>query len=618
MTLADAVPAVSPAEKKPRRRAAAVAGVVGIGAVVGGGACAWQFWSSQGPQPAEALPASTLAYVAVDLAPTGGQKLAAFETLRKFPSLKKELGLGSQDDLRRSILDEVASGSDCDIKADDIESWAGERAALAVVPVKKPEMVVVVQVGDAEEAEASLAKIARSCDDDDFGYAINGDWAVLAESSKVARAVRDDARTATLAEDTDYRDLTGAAGDPGVVTLFAAPAAGQALLDAIDEDPFLGFVVMAPLSAPDPVTSLISMAGFLSYEDQFADEEHRYSGSEEDLPPASPEEARLWERMEHYDDLTPAEQKQLDEDMEAYYDKLQESFPEDEIVAEEMFDEDDHEFEGPELPAALEQALSDFSGLGGVARFDGGTLELEVVADPILSGVGDQYDGTDALPALAALPADTALAFGGGFADGWAEDALTMSGGLLGMGMGMGPDQDQKEVVAEFKKATGLTPADLEELGGESVAFVARTGFEKALDSDKPSTYPIAARVTGDAGRIEASLAKLRTALGSDYDDFIQSRSTDDAVLIGPSPAYLDELVDPEDTLGDSDRFDRALPDADQAVTITYADADAGDWLTLLFESDLDGKDIEPFDAAGVTVTKEGDQYRSVLRVTFD
>lgn len=628
VTLSDAAPIPVPVDRKPRRRAAAIAGVVGVGAVVGGGAWAWQFWSSQGPQPAEALPASTLAYVALDLAPSGGQKLAAYDALRKFPSLKKELKLGSQDDLRRSLVNEVTSESGCDVDFDQIEPWAGDRAALAVVPLKQPEVVAVVQIDDAGKAEAGLKKIARTCAD--FGFAVSGGWALLAETDAIAKAVKADAADSTLADDADYIELTESAGDPGVVTLFAAPEAGQALLDV--EEPYVAYSFMAsPLSWADPVSSLISFATFLAFDD------HSYASASEDMPGMSPEEEALFERMDDYDDLTPAEQEQLDEEMQEFYEK--DLSPEEKALNERMENYDDlspaereqlddemnafydekygsemeaeDDYLEPELPAAFQQQLRDFSGLGGVARFDDGSLELEMVADPLIGGYAGRYDGTDARGAISALPADSAVAFGGGLAEAWGKDAITNSGGgFFGMG------DNEAEVLANFKESTGLTPKDLEALGGDTIAFAARAGFEEAFESEKVKTFPVAARVTGDPESIEAALAKLRATLSPAKAKFVESRRTSDGIVVGPNAAYLEELVDPEETLGDSDRFESVLPDSDEAITATLVDFDASNWLGFVLGESPD--EVKALDAAGLTVTQDGAQHRHLLRVTFD
>ena len=112
----------------------------GLGAAtIAGAIWAWQSFMAQGAQPAEALPANALAYAASDLDPPGGQKVAAYDALRKFPSLKRELGLGSVDDLHKSSRGPLSSDSGCDLGYAAIKPWLGDRIAVAVVAQKKPE-----------------------------------------------------------------------------------------------------------------------------------------------------------------------------------------------------------------------------------------------------------------------------------------------------------------------------------------------------------------------------------------------------------------------------------------------------------------------------------------------
>ncbi|NGZ99784.1 hypothetical protein G5V59_04000 [Nocardioides sp. W3-2-3] len=92
------------------------------------------------------------------LDPPGGRKVAAYDALRKFPTLKKNLHLGGTDDLRRSF-GEDGGAEGCGTDFGEIEKWAGERAALAVVPLD-PTPVVVLQVSD-DEPEAGLDRRHR-------------------------------------------------------------------------------------------------------------------------------------------------------------------------------------------------------------------------------------------------------------------------------------------------------------------------------------------------------------------------------------------------------------------------------------------------------------------------
>lgn len=569
-----------------------------VAAVIGGGAWAWHAWSAQGPQPAEALPASTLAYLAVDLDPSGGQKVAAYQALKKFPSLEKELGLGSKDDLRESLVDTLGSDGGCDLPWSEVKDWAGDRGALAVVPLDEPRPVVALQIADVGKAEAGLAKVARSCGDDEFGFVVGKKWAILAESEKVAQQVASEAEHATLAEDADFQELTGAAGDPGVVTVFAAPEAGRALLAAMDEDDYIDYFVFSPLGTLDPVTTLITWTTFLSSLDAQLEAES-FDGEDMEMPEQTPEEKALWARMEHYEELSPAEQKKLDAEMDAFY--------------EDRYDEEnDAGYEdGYELPEATRTALEGFSGIGGTARFDDGGLELEIVADPALTGYGRLYDGKRADAAIAALPADTAIAFAGGFADGWAEEAVQGS-----QTFGLGMDDEKVDLLKAFKDATGLAPADLEALGGETIAVGARTGFDKIIEHGKPTDLPLAVRITGDADAIEAALAKVRTK--KDLAPWVQSRRTDGGVVVGPSTSYLEDMADPEQTLGESDRYADAVPDAEDALSITFLDFDAGRWLTAMSDGDLASQDIAPLSTAGLAVSEEGDRERLQLRLSLD
>lgn len=623
VTLADAAPPPSPEPRSPRRRVAAVAGTVGVAAIVGGGAWAWQLWAAQGPQPAEALPADTLAYVAVDLDPPGGQKLAAYQALKKIPALEEELGLGSEEDLRRSLVESLAEDGGCDLPWREVEGWAGERGALAVVPVDGPDdlpaIVVALQVADPGKARTGLAKVADGCGDDEFGFTVGEGWAILAETDEIARQVQADAEDADLAGHDDFEELTSAAGDPGVVTLYAAPEAGQALLDATEQLPFLAFAAYSPLSSVDPVSALVTAATFLSeFPDVVVGDGATGAEGEPEMPEMSPEEEALWSRMDDYDQLSRAEQEKLDEELADFYaDKygVEESSGEevdddqviDEVVGEEEIDAEFEEIF--EIPEETRTALEEFSGLGGTVRFDDGGVELEIVSDPFLTSYEGMYDGTAALDAVAALPSDTVVAFGAGFADGWAERAITRNG-LLALGSA------EAELIASFEDATGLTPDDLEALGGDTVAFAAQAGFEKAIDRGAAKDTAIAVRVTGAPAKIEAALAKL--AGKKDIADLTRSERTHDGVVIGPDPSYLAELVDPKDTLGGTDRFDDAMDDADDALVIAYSDLGAGDWFQDLVEGELETADVAALSTFGMSVVDEGDRYRFVARLSLD
>jgi hypothetical protein len=217
-----------------RRRWPWVAG--GVVVLLGAGAGTWAALSffKQGAQPAEALPANTVAYVSLDLDPAGGQKIDAFRTLNKFPAFKHEVGVSSVADLRHKIGDQLVADAGCSglDYSRDIDPWLGDRMAAAAVPLAgdRPHVVVVVQVTDEDQARAGIAKLEKcSGADHHIGVVVKDGWATLAESQEVADEVSTDAGKADLADDATYQKWTKAVGEAGVVNAYASPDIGTVL-----------------------------------------------------------------------------------------------------------------------------------------------------------------------------------------------------------------------------------------------------------------------------------------------------------------------------------------------------------------------------------------------------
>jgi hypothetical protein len=221
-----------------RRRALIAGGAVAGLAIAGGAAAAAVWWSSTGAQPAEALPDSTLGYASIDLDPSGAQKVEAVKMLKKFPAFNDEIDLDTDDDIRQKMFEEFELGDACkglDYE-DDIEPWLGDRAAVAAVDTGEdaPAAAFVLQVKDEGAAEDGLAKIQDCGGDDSGGWVIDGDWAVIAETDKIAQGIVDDAEKSPLSDDEDYQKWTDEVGDAGVINMYAAPAAGKFLADSAD------------------------------------------------------------------------------------------------------------------------------------------------------------------------------------------------------------------------------------------------------------------------------------------------------------------------------------------------------------------------------------------------
>ena len=223
-----------------RKRVIVLGGLLGLLAVGGGAAWAASSFLSTGDQPAQALPAGTIGYLSVDLDPSGEQKIEAIRTLRKFPAFADNVDLDTDDDLRERLFTELTESGECEglDYAADVEPWLGDRVAVAAVDTgaESPSPVLVVQVTDADGAEDGLATLQQTCGGDEVdsatgGWTVDGDWAVIGESVEITDQVVADAGEGTLADDSDFQRWTEEAGDPGIVSMYAAPSAGQHFAD---------------------------------------------------------------------------------------------------------------------------------------------------------------------------------------------------------------------------------------------------------------------------------------------------------------------------------------------------------------------------------------------------
>jgi hypothetical protein len=158
---------------------AGVTAAVIAGAAFGG----WQlqqFLAGGGPQPEDVLPASTVAFASVDLDPGAGQKLAAYQLLKKFP----DAHVTDQTDLKQKAWEAIDAAplSRLDYTR-DVQPWLGDRFALAAVPAPGTAdgftPVGVVQVTDTEAATKALQRIAATSDD--FSWAFEDGYALIAD-----------------------------------------------------------------------------------------------------------------------------------------------------------------------------------------------------------------------------------------------------------------------------------------------------------------------------------------------------------------------------------------------------------------------------------------------------
>lgn len=551
-------------------------GVIGLAAIGVGAWAAYSFLTT-GPQPAEALPADTLGYVSIDLDPSGGQKVEALRTLNKFPSFEDEVGLDTDDDIRKALFDKIQEEAHCDglDYADDIEPWLGDRAAVAAVDVggDTPDPVFVIQVKDADAAEKGLSAIEDCSTQDDgaeVGWTIEGDWAVIAETDNIADKVVAATKKGSLADDEDFQHWTDEAGDAGVVTIYAGPAAGDYLADHADEA--FGF----PLGMVTGATT-----------------ECYSSGSSDDLGGDGSAD-------EQCSDVMPGDDMCSNG---ATYDDSGDS-------PDGVTDPTSLPPCGNQISDDLKQKFREFKGMAATVRFDDGAIELEVAGDSRLAGHG-MISGRGTADVVSSLPSDTGAVFGLGFADGWFTDLVDQFAPYTG--------QTADELLDMMSEETGLDlPADAETLAGDSAAVALGSDLDPDAFFASPdgSDVPVAVKIKGDPDEIEKVLDKLREMAGPDA-GVLSSDSDGDTIVVGPSDDYRAEVLKDGD-LGDNDVFKDAVREADKASTILFVNVDEFEDAIKAAAGEEDDilENIEPISGFGITAWVDGDTTHAVFRLT--
>jgi hypothetical protein len=95
----------------------------------------------------------------------------------------------------------------------------------------------VLQVSDQDKAKAGVRKVEDCEGSSDgagskTGIAFVGDYMLLGEKQPRVDDAASSADSASLEDDDDFKTWTGRAGDPGIITMYAAPDAVKAMSDA--------------------------------------------------------------------------------------------------------------------------------------------------------------------------------------------------------------------------------------------------------------------------------------------------------------------------------------------------------------------------------------------------
>lgn len=559
--------------KRSRKRPILIGGTAAAGlALVGGAVFAGMALSGGGAQPSQALPADTLAYLSVDLDPSASQKIEAIRFFRKFPTLKDEMGMEEDDDFRRRIFEEAQADGECDgVDYDeDIEPWLGERAAVAGVEIDgEPTAVGVVAIKDADAAEEGVKTLTEECggDSDDSGaFVVAGDWAVVAETEEIADKVIDRAAESPLSDNENFTRWTGEIGDPGIMTMYAAPEAGQYFADE-----------MANVDA----------------EELFGDATGSTTPSYTDEQLEDVKQSLIASGMS-------------EEQAQEYVDQVYGGSSSSSSI-------DDPE----QLQAEITKMMEGFEGMGATIRFEDAGIEMEMATEN--SETPEEMRLPDKGGELvASLPEDTVAAFGMAMPEGWGD-------AMLDQIREYGDEEISEQIdeaIQQVEDQTSLVvPEDMETLAGEAMAIAIGGGFDpEALASTTDgSELPLGIKIRGDADEIEDVLDNIRSAAGLPEDGPLKSKADGDFVAIGPNSDFLDELTE-DGGLGDSEVYEGVMDGRDDAGAVLFVNFNAGDdWLVELAEGDDEAEEnLKPLAGLGISTWMDGSVTHANMRLTTD
>jgi hypothetical protein len=256
--------------------------------------------------------------------------------------------------------------------------------------------------------------------------------------------------------------------------------------------------------------------------------------------------------------------------------------------------------------------LSGFKGGAATLRFTGDGLELAIVGDAG-SGLSD-LTGTTGGELVQRLPDDTAAAAGVSYPKGWVGRQLDQLSGVFGGGL------SSDDTRRELSEQTGLdVPADIETLLGSGISLSVGDDIdlEAAENGDRLSGLPIGVTIKGDPAAIERVLTKLRAKFGDEDLGFLDSDSSGDLVVIGPTATYRQHLLD-GGHLGDDDTFRGVVPDAGDASAVFYVSMDALEpAITKAAAGDQESLDnITPLRAIGLSTRNDDDVFRFSFKLT--
>ncbi|MFC5817437.1 DUF3352 domain-containing protein [Nonomuraea harbinensis] len=264
------------------------------------------------------------------------------------------------------------------------------------------------------------------------------------------------------------------------------------------------------------------------------------------------------------------------------------------------------ELSGETLTAEQQQVVEQVktARFAGALRFDGGYVELAGV----LRGAKDLTGGEDVPTAnLAALPGSTA-------------GALTISGldkivtkQWAEIQKSAGASQEFQTFLQQAQTQFGLKLPD-------DLATVLGQNFTVAVDSEGLDTQQFKAgvRITTDAAKAQAILDRVQQSLNAQGQQVQIAKVAGDGVFtVATTDEYAKTLAG-EGTLGESETFQTAIPDAGEATYGLFVDLDKVEKLYLANMRGEEKANLEVLRAVGLSGKQTDTEVTFSMRVLFN
>lgn len=176
----------------------------------------------------------------------------------------------------------------------------------------------------------------------------------------------------------------------------------------------------------------------------------------------------------------------------------------------------------------------------------------------------------------------------------------------------------------DVEEQSGLSfPETLVTLFGDSLTFsMSPDGLDpETLQAEDPAQLDLGARFVTDGAALEDIITRLEELAADEGEPFdLVTSETEDGLVVASNQEYADEVAG-GGSLGDSDKFQTAVPNADDSVGVFYVDLDQVRDVAGGFDDEGAQEAVrylDPFEAAGFSVVQNDGSVDTVFRLTFD